>query len=74
MVIHQSPSGFLGRIRIHQLDFLVCRWHATYQWKALEEDYNFVLNLISIRGLHAKLCGPKVMGVPILGILGQNVI
>jgi hypothetical protein len=22
-------------------DFLVCRWHVTYRWKALDEGYNF---------------------------------
>ncbi len=42
----------------------------TYCWKALDEGYNFALDLISIRGLHKKLWGPKVAGVPILGILG----
>jgi hypothetical protein len=25
----------------NQPDFLVCRWHATYHWKALNEGYNF---------------------------------
>jgi hypothetical protein len=51
-------------------DFFMCRWHATYRWKALEEEYNFVLNFISIEGLHTKLWGPKVVGNPILAILG----
>jgi len=45
-------------------------WRATYRWKALNKCYNFISNLISIRGLHAKLWGPKVAGVPTLGILG----
>jgi hypothetical protein len=49
-------------------DFLMCRWHATYGWKALDEEYNFALNLISIRGLHTKLWASKVAKVPILGI------
>jgi hypothetical protein len=49
-------------------DFLVCRWRATYRWKALNNGYNFALDLISIKGLHTKLCGPKVAGVPTLGI------
>jgi hypothetical protein len=22
-------------------DFLMCRWHATYRWKVLDEAYNF---------------------------------
>jgi hypothetical protein len=49
-------------------DFRACRCHATYHWKALDEGYNFALDLISIRGLHAKLCGPKVARVPTLVI------
>jgi hypothetical protein len=32
--------------------------------------YNFASNLISIRGLHAKLWAPKVARVPTLGISG----
>jgi hypothetical protein len=32
--------------------------------------YNFASNFISIRGWHAKLWGPKVMGVPTLAISG----
>jgi hypothetical protein len=31
------------------------QWHATCLWKALNEGYNFALDLISIEGLHAKL-------------------
>jgi len=49
-------------------DFLTCRWHATYHWKALDKGYNFALEFISIEGLHAKLWGPKVIGVPTLAI------
>jgi hypothetical protein len=41
-----------------------------YHWKALDEGYNFALDLISIRGLHAKLWRPKVAGVPTLAISG----
>ncbi len=48
----------------------MCRWRATYCWKALDEGYNFVLDLISIGGLHTKLWGPKVVGVPTLTISG----
>jgi hypothetical protein len=33
----------------------------TYLWKALDEGYNFDLGFISIRGMHAKLWGPKVV-------------
>jgi len=51
-------------------DFLVCRWRATYCWKALKEGYNFALDLISIGGLHTKLWGLKVARVPTLGISG----
>jgi hypothetical protein len=35
--------------------FLVCKWRATYRWKALNKGYNFYLNFISIGGLHTKL-------------------
>jgi len=48
----------------------VCRWRAIYHWKALDEGYNFASNLISIRGLYAKLWRPKVAGDPTLTILG----
>jgi hypothetical protein len=60
-------------------NFVVCKWHATYRWKALDESYNFALDLVSIRGLYTNLWSPKVTGVPTLGILdfhlgvpGQN--
>jgi hypothetical protein len=53
----------------NRLDFLVCRWCATYHWKALDKGYNFSLNLIAIRGLHTKLWGPKVARVSTLGML-----
>jgi hypothetical protein len=48
--------------------FFACRWHAKYCWKALDEGYNFALDLISIRSLNAKLWAPKVAGVLILAI------
>jgi len=51
-------------------DFLTCRWHATYRWKALDKGYNFASYFISIGGLHAKLWAPKVTRVLIVGILG----
>jgi hypothetical protein len=51
-------------------DFLACKWHATYCWKALDKGYNFALDLISIGGLHTKLWCPKVVGFLTLGILG----
>jgi hypothetical protein len=50
------------------LDFLACMWHATYRWKTLNEGYNFVVDLISIGGLHTKLWASKVVGFPISGI------
>jgi hypothetical protein len=34
-----------------------------------QQGCNFASDLISIRGLHAKLWGPKVMGLPTLAIL-----
>jgi hypothetical protein len=50
-------------------DFRACRWRATYLWKALDKGKNFVLDLILIRGLQAKLWRPKIAGVPTLAIL-----
>jgi hypothetical protein len=41
-------------------DLLSCRGRATYCWKALNENYNFALNRIMIRGLLTKLWGSKV--------------
>ncbi len=38
----------------NHLDLFACRWHATYHWKAHEEGYKFVSDLISIAGLHKK--------------------
>jgi hypothetical protein len=62
-------------------NFLACRWHATYRWKALDEGYDFVLDLISIGGLHTKIWAPKLWESQLwefrdshLGVLGQNVI
>jgi len=49
-------------------DLLVCRWRAKYRWKALDDNYNFASNLISIQGLHAKLWAPKVAEIPVVGI------
>jgi hypothetical protein len=39
-------------------------------WKGLNKGYNFVLDFITIRGLHRKLCAFKVVGVPTVGISG----
>jgi hypothetical protein len=53
-------------------DFVVCKQHATYHWKVLDEGYNFALDLIVIEGLHKKLCALKVAGVLVVGILGLS--
>jgi hypothetical protein len=52
------------KVRNH-LDFLTSRWR---HWKDIDEGYNSASNLILIRGLHVKLWGPKVAGIPTLGI------
>jgi hypothetical protein len=54
----------------NQPDFLVFRHRAKYCWKALNKGYNFVLDVITIRGLHAKLWAPKVVGILAMRILG----
>jgi hypothetical protein len=48
----------------------MCRWHATYRWKALHKSYNFGLDLILIKGFQRKLWALKVAGVPTLAISG----
>ncbi len=35
----------------NHFDLLACRWHVTYRWKAIDNNYNFALNFISIGGL-----------------------
>jgi len=50
-------------------NLLVCKWRATYHWKALNKGHNFASDNISIWGMHAKLWAPKVADVP-----GQNAI
>jgi hypothetical protein len=69
---HQSNLQFDSRpLKVgNRLDFLACKWRATYHWKPFDEGYKFSLYLITIRGLHTKLWGPKVARVPILGISG----
>jgi hypothetical protein len=49
-------------------DLNVCKWSATHCWKALNEGYNFALDLITIGGLHRKLCALKVVKVLVVGI------
>jgi hypothetical protein len=51
-------------------DLLGYRGHATYHWKALNENYNFAWDCILIRSLLARLWGSKVAGVPTSAILG----
>ncbi len=51
-------------------DSLAFRRRATYRWKAFNEGYNFALDLISIGGLHKKLCALKVTGVLAVAISG----
>jgi hypothetical protein len=51
-------------------NFLEFMWRATYHWKSLDKGYNFASNLTLIGGLHIKLWDSKVVGIPILGILG----
>jgi hypothetical protein len=46
----------------------VCRYRATYHSKALNEGYNFALDLITIGGLHIELCDPKIARVLALKI------
>jgi hypothetical protein len=47
----------------NQPDFLMCKWRLTYHWKTLNKNYNFSLDLIAIRGLHAKFWAFKIVGV-----------
>ncbi len=54
----------------NHLDFLACKWRATYCWKVLDEGYNVSLDIISIESLNTKLWGPKVAKILVVGILG----
>ncbi len=49
-------------------NFLVWMWCETCHWKVFDKGYNFAVDLITIGGLHTKLWGPKITGVPTLGI------
>jgi len=56
-------------------DYGVFRWSATHRWKALEESYNFALDLIPIGGLNKELWSRKVPRVQtgiILGLLLES--
>jgi hypothetical protein len=50
--------------------FRACRWYATHHWKALDERYNFTLDLVLIRCLSRKLQPRKVARVPTLVVSG----
>jgi len=69
---HESNCKFDSRpLKVRNgPDSLACWWYETYCWKALDEGYNFTLDLISIGGLHTKLWNLKVARVPTLAILG----
>jgi hypothetical protein len=60
-----SPSLKVG----NRPDLFVCKRHATYRWKGLDEGYNFVLDRIAIGGMHENLWASKVARVP-----GQKII
>jgi hypothetical protein len=50
----------------------VCRWSATYHWKALKESYKFATDLVPIGGWSKKLWKPKVSGVQTETISGLH--
>ncbi len=56
----------------NQFNFLMFRKHATYRWKVLDKDYNFALDVITIRDLHAKLWAPKITGISDVRISGLS--
>ncbi len=39
----------------NQPDSDACRWSVTHHWKALDESYNFALDLVPIGGLNKEL-------------------
>jgi hypothetical protein len=51
-------------------NFLMFMSLTTYYWKVLHEGYNFVLDLMSIGGLHTKLWALKIIRVLILRNFG----
>jgi hypothetical protein len=50
-----------------------CRWSATHHWKALEENYNFVLDLVPIQSQGEKLWTPKVPRIQTGTVSGLHV-
>ncbi len=59
------------KIRNH-LNLLTCRWHDAYCWQALDEGYNFALDLTLIGSLHKKLWASKIVEYPISKNLVQG--
>jgi len=64
----EIPNGFSNFQKAIAGAKLVGLKSSLYHWKALDEGYNFVLDLISIEALHTKLWAPKVAKVISLGI------
>jgi hypothetical protein len=60
----------------NRLNFLACKWSATYYWKSLDKGYIFALGLIAIGGLHAKLWESQLWEFwdSHLGVSRQNAI
>jgi len=60
---------WLPTTKNHELTWFICvQMACDTPLENLDEGYNFASNLISIRGLHAKLWGPKVARVLTLAI------
>ncbi len=75
-VMAQEKSGvklvvWFSSTKSRELTQLLCVEVACHiLLESSQRRYNFVSDLISIGGLHTKLWGPKVTGVPTLGIYG----
>jgi hypothetical protein len=68
MIKRKVESQIANLILDSRPDSLMCKWRATYSWKAFDEGYNFSLDLILIESMHTKLWGPKIAKVPTLRI------
>jgi len=53
-------------------DSRACRWSATHRWKALDERYNFGLDLVPIRVWGKELWTSKVSGVQTKTVSGLH--
>jgi len=64
---HESNWQFDSRpLKVrNRPDPSACKWSATHHWKALEESYKFVLDLIPVGGLSKELWCRKVLEVQI---------